>query len=496
MLTPKEFKSEIEKCTDMIEVANVTNQLLDELNNTYAITTISKKLTAYKKEFDSIDFDEKFLENVDSKKGVITQHKVIRLLSLNSTQLDELTKSREKNQKIKAGFDDLGNVKNVDLPQISIAKILEIACQYCKSNDANKLAVGIMLSTGLRGENVCKSSILADNLMIYREMNWYSDFQISFNSISKKRGDERLNKYVIQTLIPADLVVSAYQKLISTNDSKNILPSDDFTNSALRKSIARLIDSELKSELEGIDDGHNLHICRGFYACVLNRILENKSINQMARKMIIQSNLQHDNVSETEKYLAKFENSQFADIPQNIEIETNINEIGEIGMIEIEDETKIETEIDTQGAGLNLAKIISKLNPEMQQKFQEICYQNEGDIEKTLVDLLNSALEIKPKKLKSSNIVDNMIDAIHQFNLENENNPEKMIVPGYSFVDKLYQKFTNKQLARLTYLDILKNRNDANQYLQSHISDVKNHNSKYHRKDVNEIIDRIIELMK
>ena len=514
-MNPIEFKDAIDKCTDMIEVANVTNQLLDELATNFAISTISKKLTAYKKEFLGIEYDSKFLETIDTKNGIVTQHKVIKLLSLNSNQLDELSKSREKNQKVKAGFDDLGNVKNIEYPKISIAKILEIACQYCKSNDANKLAIGIMLATGLRGENICKSTILIDGFMITRDMDWYSNFQISFNSISKKRGSEKLNKYVIQTLIPADLVVSAYQKLSVSYDSKSILAGDDFTNSALRKSIARLINAELKNELKGIDDGHNLHICRGFYACVLNRILENLQINQMARKMIVQANLQHDNVAETEKYLSKFENSQFSDIPKNIEIETNINEIGEIGMVEPVIEPQIEPVIETQiepeikaeiepviepeiepENGLNLARIISKLKPELQLKFQEICFDNKGNLEESLIDLLNCALESKIPKIKSSDVISRMIDACHQYNLENENNPQKMIVPGYAFADKLYSRISSKQLARLTYLEILEKRDDVNEYLANHVENVKTHNSKYHRKDTNLIMDRIIELMK
>lgn len=140
--------------------------------------------------------------------------------------------------------------------------------------------------------------------------------------------------------------------------------------------------------------------------------------------------------------------------------------------------------------------VIQKLSTESRLNLQEKIPDNSGQTIQTLIDLLNSVLESPKKQAKANTIVGQILNAIQEYNEENESDPTKMVVPGYAWCSKVYQKLLNKELSRSTYYDVYSEYEfETNKYLSRYIADLENWNSKYHRKDGIKIMNRIIELM-
>jgi len=480
-------------------------------------STVSKNMTAYRTEVLNYSSNGKYAQELlDDIQGNLQHFVIQNFLTLTSEELKTYNEKQDNRKLKKAGVNSDGNVVIKDLADISISGIIEKISDWYLSNKAEKLAVYIMFSTGLRGCNVCvTSSKDSDGNLIKRTMDYYDDNLISMNAIAKKRGEDKKKHHIIQTILPAENVLSAYESLMKLHIVRKLKSDKEFTNSGIRSNIRRLIDDEIP-ELKDSDDEYGcIHNLRGLYAGILFKLYRLDKLNQNAATMLTQKNLVHDSESQTQKYLNKFGYDRLINLPSDIKLEKNFDVVGEF---EPTTDENLENDLDpvevvldpvesvvdpvenivesNSEHGLNFAKIISKLSPIEQSIIAEELYNNCGEIEDVLIASLQAFCKSKPKNHKASDTIVEIFNAVNEYNSQCSN-PNQKVVVGLAVTEKIYSQITNGKSLTRKYFRIKydENKEEIMKYLGDISYDELNaHNGKYHKKDFPQIISKIVEI--
>lgn len=511
---------------EAIEVMKQLHKIIDQLMATgdYKLSTKSKDFSLYIKAINKLTkenlYNEELLD-IYEKTGK-KQHFVInQFLRLTSEEKSALTESRQQEKLASAGVKEDGSFEKRSNIKISVSDIFSKISDWYLSNEAEKLAVYILLGTGLRGSNICVPTTHDDDgYAVNREMLYWDTFMISMNAIAKKRNKEKYNRYIIQTLLPAKNIVYAFNRLITLSEIKAIESEDKFTDSGVRSSIRRLIGDYLPEFKATEDDKGCIHNIRGFYACVTYKLYREK-LNHKPAKLLVQENLVHESDNMTQIYLEKFDQENLIDIP-TIPVELNIKEVGIIEqntpLYESTTDDKSENDLDpvetdldpveeivdtveniaesNSEYGLNFAKILSKLSQAEQEIIAQELHNNSGEIEDILVESLKAFCQSKPKNHKASDSIVKIFDAINEYNSQCQN-PTQKVVTGLALTEKIYQSITNGKSLTRKYFRIKydENKEEIMKYLGDiSYNDLNSHNGKYHKKDFPQIISKIVEI--
>ena len=521
--SPQEFFNLVTGLDDKLKVHQACNALLDIFNEKYTVSTISKKLSAYRKPFYAFKHSDNSLnETVETKEGLKTQHIAGMLLSLSDEQRKELGIDREQREQSRAGFTSDGDIREVEKPKTDITAVIKKSCECLHSTDPHTIGVGIVNLTGLRAneQNQPKRSYPKWGEIIEREMVVLDEYVVGFKGLSKKRDLADTNSFYARvTLAPAQLIVDAQKKFLSSPQVKSI-PADyesyrkgfmDTFNNRFRELFG-----ETLSTIEAYDDDGNLtkdngssHRGRAFYSCALRAILKAKGFKDSAANKYIQLSLAHDKVGITIKYLGRYDESDFIN-PIDIDIPTNIKELGKMSTAVIErakttDDVTVEPTKETKKVSkdsFNIDAFIDGLDADLQVKFTELM-NSETDLTSAVLSLVKTAQSsatqsTKRNKPSVADEVKQIIAAIMDYNSQQPEN-SNCVVPTYTLINKIAVKTLDKEVARKTVTDVLGELNDDITTRLSHKEitglDIGKWNGKHHRKDMDSVIDKIIEVL-
>ncbi len=524
--TPQEFFNTVSKLETPLEVSQACNELLDNLAEKYAVSTISRKLSAYKKHFygyihTNPKLNESVLVNGESK----TQHIAGQLLALSDEQSKELKESREINAQSKAGIDGEGNIRDVQKPKIDIEVIIRKACDCLVDMDSKVVACGLMILTGLRANELLHlKRKLADSEVVERDIEKIGEYKIAIKGISKKQheGIKESKSYLVRySLAPADLIVKAYQKIKTDKDLLAIsIEYEDFRRSSYFRVFGDRFKSIFGTDLSTVeaysDDGKlvkndgSSHKARAFYACAIRAILKAKNTRNKAINKYVQLCLNHGSEGETIKYLGKYDESEFIN-PVDITLTKNIRGLGMVNTLaakKIEREKskakdKSQVTISSPKTSLNVDEFINGITPELQVKFTELMNETQ-DITLALIDFVNQNCSGKSNVSKIPPVKDtvaDIVDAIMKYNSQCVIVTERL-KPVYSVINKIGIAANGKSIARTTVTEYLKSVwRDLSERLENMgivdgTPDVTDWNAKYHRKDMSSIIDKVVTIYK
>ena len=526
--SPKEFYDFVIALDDKLKVHQACNALLDIFAKKYAVSTISKKLSAYKNRFYKKHPDNALNETVETKEGLKTQHIAGRLLSLSDEQRKELGTDREQREQSRAGFTSDGDIREVEKPKTDITAVIKKSCECLHSPDPHTIGVGIINLTGLRAneQNQPKRSYPKWGEIIEREMVVLDKYVIGFKGISKKRDLEDTNNFYARvTLAPAQLIVDAQKKFLASPQVKSI-PADyesyrkgfmDTFNNRFRELFG-----ETLSTIEAYDDNGNLtkdngssHRGRAFYSCALRAILKAKKFKDKAANKYIQLSLAHDKEGITIKYLGRYDESDFIN-PIDIDIPTKIKELGKMSTAVIEraktDRVIVNATLEptkeitgTKKASkdsFDIDSFINGLDADLQVKFGELM-NSEGNLTSAVLSLVKTAQSsatqnTKRNKPSVTDEVKEIIAGIMDYNSQQTENTN-CVVPTYTLINKIAIATLEKEVARKTVNDTLEELNDdiATRLAHKEITglDIGKWNGKHHRKDMNAVIDKIVTVL-
>ncbi len=523
--TPQEFFNQIIALNDKLEVHQACNALLDALAGNYAVSTVSKKLTAYKELFYNHQHTNNELnETVKIKGGEKQQHIASSLLTLSDEQKQTLQANRSKADNARAGINDEGEFREIQKPATDIEKIVRKSLECLQSSEYSTIACGIINLTGLRASEQNRTKQLFDTQLFEHEMIVVGEYLLGFKGLSKKRNIDDVKAYFIRpTLVPANLIVNAQKKYLADPKVKALAPDyETYRKSGLRKAIERkyqeLFGNDL-STIEAYDDSGklinangSLHKGRAFYACALRAILKAKGTRDKAIQNYIQLSLAHDSITETVKYLGRYDETDFCN-PIDVNIAVNIKELGKMSVAVIEEiktpetteEKPVKTIKDTAKKSpkttFNTDKFIDGLSEDLQVKFGELL-NSEGSLTDAVLALVkfsrNKSETVKSAKVSVSDEIKTLVTAILDYNSQQTENT-KCVVPTYALINKIAAKFLNKSLAKVTVDSVL---NDLNDDITSRLAtkeitglNLGNWNGKYHRKDLDTVIDSIVTIL-
>lgn len=534
--TPEEFKGMIELAKDRLTITSLCNQLLDKLAENYTIPTVSKKLSSYKKLLYSYQStNPKLNETVTTKKGSNTQTIAANLLKLSDEQSKELSQSRLENNAAKLGLDEEGEVRDVNMPPKDIKNIVEESCKLLSSTDVASVACGVMVLTGVRSYEQGVKKALVESEIIEREWLVVGEFLIAIKGIAKKGTDT--NWYVRPTLAPAKLIVDAQNRYWNSAEVKNLtLTSSGFDKSGLKKAISRKFKTlfgEKLATIEGYDDNGKLidangspHKARGFYVQALTPVLKNNGLNLNHIKMYVQKSLAHTLSGVTQKYFDRYDENQFIE-PIAINIPTSMKKIGlmpdeivrELNQ-EFTPKTTQESNQETEETmttqtktdmGIDLDVIAQSIDSRLKPEFQRMLNEGFSPTE-ALIKIIETAQNTPPKEDKQppvSEKIEEIIVAILEYN-ENQPEIENILYPSYTVCNRISKEKYGKEIARKTYDDVwkLKGRDITEKLENRGIPNISRNeaksqgvvsqemwNSKYHRKDTDEIVSRIVDIL-
>lgn len=522
MLNSDEFFNLIWNLNDINLIKKLCQDLLDLMSEKMAISTKSKTLTEYRKQFQKQHNDNSLNETINTKNGQNKQHIAVNLLVLSTDEKKEL-ESKKSNQN--SNFNADGSVKIVDNLKIDVSEILDIANRLLDSQNFVDIVIGLLLVTGRRGYEIATKSNNYDDLSIEKSMIILDDYRIGFKGISKKRDDcNSFFKFV--TLIDSKKVFDSFKKLSNFEEYKLLINQNNklFQNSSIRKAISRrfnyLFSDKLSSfnayDSDGIlinEDG-STHKSRAFYSIVIQSIYK-KSINRdTVVNELVQKNLLHDNISETIKYLSKYDGYELINIPE-IMLDSNINNLGimtndELELLEYIDNS--DNDSSDKDDYLDYDYILDNLDSDVRKKIETMYYQG-TNINEIFINMLNQKTvnidnpDISISQDENINVNKNLsvqknlkliFDGIDKYNLDKSDNDD-LVYPTYNLVNKLSVKLTNKQLANKTYNDYFLP--IENKYLEFFSSrnivkkDAIKWNSIKHRRDIDMIADIIISMI-
>lgn len=548
--TAQEFFNQVTALDSKLDINRACNELLDALAAKYATSTVSKKLTAYKKLFYTFQHTNPELnENVETKDGTNTQHIAARLLTLSDEQKQTLGADRSERDNARAGFDKDGELREVETPGIDITAVITKSVECLGSIDPHTIGAGIINLTGLRAnEQNMPTRKYPEWELIEHEMIAVDEFLIAFKGISKKPNYEDASAYYTRaTLAPAQMIVDAQKRYLSSKSVKSI-PSDYETyrkgfQDTFYNRYRELFGREL-STIEAYDDNGNLintngspHKGRAFYACALRTILKSgKSFGNSASDKYIQLCLAHENVGITIKYLGRYDEKDFIN-PIDINIRTNIKGLGKmttapVALLAPAKETPAPTTNETPAPTTNetpaptaqkstkapakkgkpapkntldIDAFITALDSDLQIKFAELM-NTESSLTNALIAIVKAAKQqgtstnngniITAKKITVSDEVAAIVKAVMVYNKEQTTTTNR-VVPTYSLINKIAEKCLDKTIAKVT-VDNWITANTATLHKEIEALDIPGGlynsmwNGKNHRKTMDTVIESVI----
>jgi phage terminase Nu1 subunit (DNA packaging protein) len=535
--TPEDFFNQVEVLDSKLKVNQACNSLLDLLAENHTVATISYKLSAYKKPFYSFQHpNPKLNETVTTKKGTNTQHIAANLLTLSSEQSEQLVKDRQQANASKLGIDEDGDIRDVALPPQNIKSIVQKACSLLSSTKPVDIACGLLPLTGLRRNEQNMPAIEYDCGVIVREWKVIGEFLIAIKGLSKKGGND--GWFARATLAPAQMIVDAQQRFLS-NPEIQAIPTNrrDYDNHKFRKAFDRAFkkhwDKEL-STIEAYDDNGNkiannasTHKARAFYTWALVPVLKANGFNQKQAKLYVKNCLGHDDEKDTEKYFNRYDEDQFIEAI-DINIPTNFKEVGEMTQATVErlnkayyqveetEDTTIEETTETEttetkSSGFDVNKFVDSIPEDLQIKFTGLI--NDGvDITDALIQTVNTArttqnqTETKPPV---SDKISEILTAVMEYNGE-QPEVKNILIPTYAACNRISKTAYGKEIARSTFEDVWseKGRDIVERLENREIPNISRedakskglvsqemHNGKYHRKDMDEVISKIVSIL-
>jgi hypothetical protein len=508
-------------------VHQACNALLDILNETHTVATVSKKLSGYKKLFYNYQHSNpKLNETVETAKGTNTQHIAARILTLSDEQKQALGVDRNERDNARAGFDSEGELREVEKPPIDIEAIVRKSCELLASNDPHTIACGILNLTGLRAnEQNMPAREYPDWGVIERDMVVVDEFVIGFKGISKKHNVDDANAYHARvTLAPAQLVVDAQKRFLSSKAVQSIPTNYEKYRKGFQDTFSNrfneLFGRDL-STIEAYDDDGNLiaangspHKARAFYACALRAILKAKNFGGSASNKYIQLCLAHESEGITIKYLGRYDEKDFIN-PIDLKISRNISGLGKMTStttLQAQTESTATTTPKSTSKVKNSPKdtfdidvFINGLDGDLQVKFAELM-NSESSLTNAVLVLINTAKQksldnngqIKSKKVSVADEVAEIINAIMTYNTRQELNTN-CVVPTYTLINKLGERLLNKTIAKVTFDNWLTANADRldKQLVNCEIPGGlynSQWNGKHHRKTMDIVIDSVISI--
>ena len=536
--TPEEFFTLVSNLDSKLKVhqaCNALNGIISEKRKTAA--SVSWEQSKYKKLFYHFQHsDPKLNEQVKTKDGVKTQHIAANLITLTEEQSAELTNNRRKNEASRLGIDEDGDIRDVELPPQNIKSIVEKACSLLSSTKPVDIACGLLPLTGLRRNEQNMPVIEYDSGVIVREWKVIGEFLIAIKGLSKKGGND--GWFARATLAPAQMIVDAQQRFLSHPEVKAI-PTNrrDYDNHKFRKAFDRAFkkywDSEL-STIEAYDDNGkkiannaSTHKARAFYTWALVPVLKANGFNQKQAKLYVKNCLGHDDEKDTEKYFNRYDEDQFIEAI-DINIPTNFKEIGEMTQATVErlnkayyqleetEDTTIEETTETETTetksnGFDVNKFVDAIPEDLQIKFAAL--MSEGvDITDALIQTVNTARNTQNQtetKPPVSDKISEILAAVMEYNGE-QPEVKNILVPTYAAVNRISKNAFGKEIARSTFEDVwgekgrdiierLENREIPNisrdDAKSKGLVSQEMHNGKYHRRDMDEVISKIVSIL-
>ena len=536
--TPEKFLNLVKGLDSKLKVNQACNALNDVLFQKYkTAATVSWAMSEYKKPFYNFQHsDPKLNEQINTKNGIKTQHIAANLICLTDEQSDELTDNVRKNEASRLGIDEDGDIRDVELPPQNIKTIVQKACSLLSSTKPVDIACGLLPLTGLRRNEQNMPAIEYDSGVIIREWKVIGEFLIAIKGLSKKGGND--NWFVRATLAPAQMIVDAQKIFLNHPEVKSIpINRRDYDNHKFRKAFERAFkkywDSEL-STIEAYDDNGNkitnnasTHKARAFYTWALVPVLKANGFKQKQAKLYIQKCLGHEDIKNTEKYFNRYDEDQFIEAI-NINIPTNLNEIGEMTQATVErlnkayyetektedtviEKTKETETTDAKSNGFDVNKFIDAIPEDLQIKFAALMCDG-VDITDALIQTVNTARTTQNQgetKPPVSDKISEILTAVMEYNGE-QPEVKNILVPTYAACNRISKTAYGKEIARSTFEDVwsekgrdiverLENkeipnisRDDAK---QKNLVSQEMWNGKYHRKDMDSVIDKIIEVL-
>ncbi|NJM22784.1 MAG: hypothetical protein HC907_30800 [Richelia sp. SM1_7_0] len=482
--TPTEFFNQVTALDDKLAVHQACNTLLDDLTKHYTVATISKKLTAYKKPFYTYQHaNAEINETIETKNGTNTQHIAARLLTLSDEQKQNLVIDRDQRDNARAGFNEDGDIREVETPGIDISAVVKKSLECLGSIDPHTIGAGIINLTGLRAneQNMPVREYSNWELIIERDMVVVDEFVIGFKGISKKSNPDDAQAYHTRaTLAPAQMIVDAQKRFKSSKQVLAIPTSYDKYLKGFRETFAKRykeLFGDTLSTIEAYDDNGNLiegngtpHKGRAFYACALRAILKaGKEFGDSASSKYIQLCLAHENTGITIKYLGRYDEKDFIN-PIDADIPANIKGLGKMTTAVIEEiktpahtAEKVPTKTTTEKTAkakkapkntFDIDAFISGLDADLQVKFGELM-NNESSLTNAVLALINATKQkssnglINAKKVTVSDEVAAIVKAIMVYNGE-QTTVTNRVVPTYSLINKISERCLNKTIAKVT----------------------------------------------
>lgn len=571
--TPKNFFELVKGLDSRERVEQACQALLDILNKKFATSTVSARLTAYKKLFYNFTHSNPELnEEVTIKLGTEEEEKKLQhiagnLLRLSDKQLKELGQERGKSEQSRRGIDKSGELRQVELSPQKIQVIVDKASNLLASDKAVEIACGLLPLTGLRKNEQNMPAIEYDSRVVEREWKVVGENLLAVKGLSKKDGDT--SWYVRPTLIPAMTVVEAQERFLSFKEVQNIGSNyNAYNNGSFRKKMDRsfksIWDKEL-STIEAYDDsgrqvGNNAstHKARAFYVWSLIPVLKSSGFKQKQASLYLQNCLGHEDEKDTSKYFNRYDEDAFTEAI-DINIPKNIKEVGQISAINVEQmnkaylesvkgeekeqasDSKVEEKVEKQEtktaktkekvmqtkqkpvkketevkqtSDFDINQFIKAIPVDYQSQFQTLIEENRADVTNVLLEMFKIIVENsnqKPNKNRAEvpQKVEEIIAAVMEYN-EAQTETKSMLVPLYAACNRISKTVFGKEFARSTYEDIWKKKGvDIVERLEKlgipnisradakaqGIASQDMHNGKYHRKDMDEVVGKVIELM-
>ncbi|MEO1433573.1 MAG: protelomerase family protein [Cyanobacteria bacterium J06632_19] len=540
--TPEEFFETVKVIEKRLEVSRACNGLLAQLGDKYTTATVSRKLSEYKKPFYNFQHsDPKLNETVPTKNGTNTQHIAANLLTLSDEQSEELRTEREKSELSRRGIDEDGDIRDIELPPQEIKSIVEKACSLLVSSNPVDIACGLLPLTGLRKNEQNMPAIEYDSGVVIREWKVIGEFLIAIKGLSKKGGND--GWFSRATLAPAQMIVDAQKRFLASPKVKAI-PSnyETYNNGGFRKAVDRKFKEIWETEfstIEAYDDNGNkiannasTHKARAFYTWALVPVLKVNGFNEKQAKLYVKNCLGHDDEKDTSKYFNRYDEDQFIEAI-DINIPTNFKEIGLLDSATVEklhEEYATETEAtgqveqseaeptgqvdpteETKNNGFDVTRFVEGIPEELQVKFTKLITDG-VDVTTALIEVVNTARntqnQTEPKPSVSEKINEILI-AVMDYNQE-QPEVKNILVPTYAACNRIHKLWEGKEVARSTFEEVWKEfGRDITERLENrgipNISraDAKSeglvsqemHNGKYHRKDMEEVAAKIVELL-
>ena len=545
MATPKyiitdalDFRNRVWELDNVTAVEQACIELLNKLST--QISPRTKKvleenvkttyLTAYKSHFKGKAHPVPELNEIvvlPTTGEKVSQHIAYKLLKLSDEEVKKRQEKIDKKQYERDGINSqTGEPRDVELRSIDVEKVIKMSCEFLQSKDCYKIGIGIANLTGLRSNEINMPRNEHPTLgIVEHEMVVLGEFLIAFKGISKKKQeDDCLDYYARPTLAPAKLIVDAWKDLMSKKEVQDISIKRDVYSQTYHQQFGRVYRkffADIFTSIDGYNDNGEIikengspHKSRAFYVCVLRSILAMRNIRNFTPVVTqyAKNSLAQQSDGEVGKYLGRFDDSLYINVPANIVIPKSVMDIGRMeeppNIMEIKADEIVET-------NLNITNFIEFLEPDEQKEIVKLLESGTGELDavKKMLKIIrnNSKNTVKTvsnvssqkdsqatvtdgEKTSVTQKVAGIVEIIMHYNRQIQSTDgdfKKIVVPTYNLINKISTIEYNKAVAFKTVKTYLDSRIDLVKELQNMgIVNIANHNN-YHRK-MDEILAKIM----